>query len=140
MPGCCYLKSAECIGLCWALLFIFIGVYESNVLAQSVQESDLRQVRFIPHWAPQAKFAGYYVAQDKGFYSRRGLDVQLLRGGPDNSASEALIQGRAELASMFLSSGLILSSQGAPVVNVGQLVQRSALMLVAKKSSGILAP
>ncbi len=139
MPGCCF-KSAKSICLFWALLFIFIGVYGSDVLAQSVQESDLRQVRFIPHWAPQAQFAGYYVAKDKGFYFRRGLDVQLLRGGPDNPASEALIQGRAELASMFLSRGLILSSQGVPVVNVGQLVQRSALMLVAKKSSGILAP
>ena len=104
------------------------------------EASSPRQVRFIPHWAPQAQFAGYYVAQEKGYYARRGLDVEILRGGPDNPADKALIEGGAEFASLFLSNGLILRSQGVPAVNVAQIVQRSALLLVAKKTSGILSP
>jgi NitT/TauT family transport system substrate-binding protein len=108
--------------------------------AARAEETASRLVRFIPHWSPQAQFAGYYVAKDKGFYARRGLEVELLRGGPDNPAGPALAQGRAEFASMFLSGGLELRSREVPAVNVGQIVQRSALMLVAKKSSGILSP
>ncbi|PTN33027.1 ABC transporter substrate-binding protein [Desulfonatronum sp. SC1] len=108
--------------------------------AARAEETASRLVRFIPHWSPQAQFAGYYVAKDKGFYARRGLEVELLRGGPDNPAGPALAQGRAEFASMFLSGGLELRSRGVPAVNIGQIVQRSALMLVAKKSSGILSP
>ncbi len=109
--------------------------------AQAATDQELpRSVRFIPHWSPQAQFAGYYVAKDKGFYARRGLDVELLRGGPDNPASAALAQGRVEFASLFFSGGLVLRSRGVDVVNIAQIVQRSALLLVAKKTSGILSP
>jgi len=112
----------------------------SAVPAQPLLEGAPRRVRFIPQWSPQAQFAGYYAAKDKGFYAKRGLDVEMLKGGPDDPASEALAEGEADFASMFLSNGLILRSRGIPVVNVAQIVRRSALMLVAKKSSGILAP
>ena len=122
--------------ICWLACWIT----PMAATAAEMETTAPRQVRFIPHWSPQAQFAGYYVAKDKGFYARRGLEVELLRGGPDRPAGMALSQGRADFASMFLSRGLELRSQGVPVANVGQVVQRSALMLVAKKSSGILSP
>jgi len=31
---------------------------------------------FTPQWKAQAQFAGYYVAQEKGFYKDEGLSVQ----------------------------------------------------------------
>ena len=34
-------------------------------------------------WLPQAQFAGYYVAQAKGFYKEADLDVTIKPGGPD---------------------------------------------------------
>ena len=34
-------------------------------------------------WVTQAQFAGYYVAQDQGFYADEGLDVTIKPGGPD---------------------------------------------------------
>ena len=30
---------------------------------------------FTPQWTAQAQFAGYYVAQEMGFYKEAGLDV-----------------------------------------------------------------
>ena len=32
-------------------------------------------VSFIPQWVPQAQFAGFYVAYEKGFYRQRGLRI-----------------------------------------------------------------
>jgi len=137
MPGSNPIDFFKYVSAFLALLFLMACVTIAK--AETLQDSDLRQVRFIPHWSPQAQFAGFYVARDKGFYSRRGIEVEILRGGPNNPASKALAEGRAEFASMFLGNGLILRSSGVPVVNIGQLVQRSALMLVAKKTSGILS-
>jgi NitT/TauT family transport system substrate-binding protein len=97
-------------------------------------------MRFIPQWSPQAQFAGYYVALRKGFYARCGLDLTILRGGPDAPAGKALEEGRADFATLFLTAGLQQRARGLPLVNVGQIVQRSALMLVAKKARGILSP
>ncbi|MBP0574329.1 ABC transporter substrate-binding protein, partial [Mycobacterium tuberculosis] len=34
-------------------------------------------------WVTQAQFAGYYVAQAKGYYKEAGLDVAIKPGGPD---------------------------------------------------------
>ena len=36
-------------------------------------------------WVTQTQFAGYYVAQDKGFYKEEGLNVTIKPGGPDLS-------------------------------------------------------
>jgi len=41
---------------------------------------------------------------------------------------------------MFLPTGIAERAQGLKLINICQVVQRSALMLVAKKSSGIHAP
>ena len=97
-------------------------------------------ITFVPHWLPQAQFAGYYVASDLGIYKKHGMDVKILRGGPNVSTPSLLAQGKVNFASMWLSNAIRLKAGGTDVVNLSQLINRSALMLVAKKSSGILAP
>jgi NitT/TauT family transport system substrate-binding protein len=104
------------------------------------QEIALARVSFIPQWIPQAQFAGYYVAYEKGFYRRHHLDVKILRGGPDWPASELLAQGRVDFGTMFLATGIEKRAQGSKLVNIAQIVQRSALMLVAKKAQDIYTP
>jgi len=98
------------------------------------------QVSFIPQWLPQSQFAGYYVAYEKGFYAHRGLEVKILKGGPDFPASEVVQAGRADFGTMFLTTAIVKRANGHKLLNIAQIVQRSALMLVAKKSSGILVP
>jgi len=102
--------------------------------------AETKKVTFLPQWQPQAQFAGYYVAQEKGFYTRRGIDLTILRGGPDQPPSELLSQHRTDFGTMFLSTAIEKRSWGVPVVNIGQIVSRSALLLIAKKSSGIASP
>jgi NitT/TauT family transport system substrate-binding protein len=103
-------------------------------------ETPLSTVSFIPQWQPQAQFAGFYVAQEKGFYRQYGLNVKILRGGPDWPPSEMLARGRADFGTMQLTGGIIQRARGLKLVNFCQLSQQSALMLVAKKASGILEP
>ena len=97
-------------------------------------------VSFIPQWVPQAQFAGYYTAYEKGFYKRRGLQVKILKGGPDFPTSELLADGQADFGTMFLTTAIVKRAKGYKFINIGQIVQRSALMLVAKKTSGIKKP
>jgi NitT/TauT family transport system substrate-binding protein len=99
--------------------------------------SELIKVSLVPHWIPQAQFAGYMVALEKGFYREAGMDLNLLRGGPDNPSFKALREGRATFGTDWVSAGIRTRVSGTPVVNIGQITQRSALMLVAKKRSGI---
>lgn len=103
-------------------------------------EKTLVKVSFIPQWVPQAQFAGYYMAYEKGIYERYGIDVTIIPGGPERSPSDLLEEGTADFATLWLTTGIQLRAKGVPVVNIAQMLRRSALMLIAKKSSGIEHP
>ena len=102
--------------------------------------AELRKVTFIPQWIPQAQFAGYYMTYEKGFYRKQGMEVTILRGGPDRSACKALEQGKADFSTMMLSDALQERARGLKMVNLAQIVQRSAYILVAKRERGIVSP
>ena len=106
----------------------------------SEEIAPLKKVTFITEWLPQAQFAGFYAAQKKGIYKKYGLDVTILHGGPSRSPYDLLMKGQAAIAMMWLASGIEKRAQGAKIVNVAQLMQKSGLMLVAKKESGIKEP
>jgi NitT/TauT family transport system substrate-binding protein len=108
--------------------------------ALPARSGELKRVAFIPQWIPQAQFAGYFVALEEGLYERYGIDADILKGGPTQPASELLEQGRALFGTMFLSTAIQKRAEGVSFLNIGQIVQRSSLMLVAKKSSGIHSP
>jgi len=100
----------------------------------------LKTATFLPQWRPQAQFAGFYTAYDKGLYRKYGIDLTVLRGGPDRPAGAALAARQADFATLFLSEALQLRDKKVRLINIGQLMQRSGFLLVAKAGSGIAAP
>jgi NitT/TauT family transport system substrate-binding protein len=112
------------------LLFWAAGGLASDTAA-------LPKVTLLPQWIPQAQFAGYYVALEKGFYRQNEVELAIIPGGPRKKLEDALASGEASFVTHFLSSALKLRDEGVPLVNLAQISQRSALMLVARRSSGI---
>jgi NitT/TauT family transport system substrate-binding protein len=100
-------------------------------------EPALKQATLMPLWSPQAQFAGYYVALDRGMYARHGIDLKIASAGPGQSPARSLEDGTVDFAVLWLTTALEHRSSGARVVNLAQVVQRSSMMLVARKSSGI---
>src|SRR5262249_36482180 len=100
----------------------------------------LERAVFITQWLPQAQFAGYFVAYERGMYRQRGIDLTVVTGGPDRPASEWIENGQADFATLWLSTAIQLRARGVPIVNIAQVVERSSLMLVAKKASRIRNP
>jgi NitT/TauT family transport system substrate-binding protein len=100
----------------------------------------LKKATLMPLWSPQAQFAGYYVALDKGIYRRHGIDLTILPGGPDRSPLEGLRSGRVDFAVLWLTSAMQEYERGLKLVSLAQIFQRSSVMLVARKTSGIRTP
>ncbi len=121
---------------------VWAAVWLIWLLVCRVEAGDpvLRRVTLMPLWSPQAQFAGHYVAIDRGIYARHGLEVEILRSGPGVSPPEALAHGSADFAVLWLTTALQQRDRGIPIVHVAQIVQRSALLLVSRKSSGIRSP
>ncbi len=98
---------------------------------------DSEPLVFSPHWMPQAQFAGFYVAYDQGFYEEEGVEVEIIHPSPTVSSIDFLERGTADVITQFLMTALTARDQGSELVNIGQVSQHSAIMLVSKAESGI---
>jgi len=127
-----------CIAL--FIVFLVLAVAVSGVAGSEQQFEHVRKISFIPQWEPQAQFAGYYVAYEKGFYRDYGLDLHIMRGGPGRPSAEMLAGGSAYFSTMFLSAGIEARARGIPLINIAQMVRKSTFLLITAKSSKISTP
>lgn len=105
-------------------------------------------VRLALQWQPQSQFAGYYMAQKKGFYREAGLTVTLLHGDIERSSRAMLADGSADAGSLMLADAIVAAQAGAAdtaatqvsLRQLSQLFQHSLLTLVAWKDMGIERP
>ncbi len=105
--------------------------------AVSAQAAD--EVTLQLKWVTQAQFAGYYVAQEKGFYDEVGLDVTINPGGPDISPPQVIAGGGADVIIDWMPSALASREKGVGLVNIAQPFKRSGMMLTCRKETGIKA-
>ncbi len=92
-------------------------------------------------WVPQAQFAGYFAAKDLGFYEEAGLDVTLLDGGPDIAPQQVVAASDGpELGEAWVPKVLVAREEGADLVNIAQVFQRSGTVEVSWADSGITSP
>jgi len=91
-------------------------------------------------WVTQGQFAGYYVAQDKGFYEEADLNVTIKPGGPDIAPPQVIAGGGADVIVDWMPSALASREKGVPLVNIAQPFKRSGMMLTCLKETGITSP
>ncbi len=91
-------------------------------------------------WVTQGQFAGYYVAEEKGFYEEEGLDVEIKPGGPDIAPAQVIAGGGADVIVDWMPSALASREKGLPLVNIAQPFKRSGMMLTCLKETGVQTP
>jgi len=91
-------------------------------------------------WFNQAQFAGFYVANEKGFYKDAGLDASIKPGGPDFPAIQMIVGGDEQFGVTSADQILVARSKGVPVVALAVLYRKSPFVLFSLKQSGIDSP
>ena len=79
-----------------------------------------QRIVFSPQWTPNSQFAGYYVAQEKGFYKDAGIEVDFRHPSASYSALNLLIEGTSDIITQKLSNAFISIAHGIPMVHVLQ--------------------
>lgn len=115
---------------------ILFGLVLLATLGNAALAQDLVEVCFQSKWFPQAQFAGYFVAQEKGFYAEEGLDVTILDGGNVNPTVQ-VASGNCDFGTDWIANMLVQRAQGLEVVQIAQIFQTSGYRLVALADSGI---
>ncbi len=91
-------------------------------------------------WFIQAQFAGYFAAQEKGFYDDWCLDVEIIEGGVDIVPQQQLADGAVDFALAWVPKALASREAGANIVDIAQVFQRSGTLQVSFKDAGITSP
>jgi NitT/TauT family transport system substrate-binding protein len=92
-------------------------------------------------WSPQAQFAGFIMAREKGFFRTARLpEVHILWSKLGDKPIHRLCAGEVEFATAWLATGLLRRIDGLDPVNIGQYMQKSATMIVARAGRGIAKP
>ncbi|MES2336042.1 MAG: ABC transporter substrate-binding protein [Pseudomonadota bacterium] len=99
-----------------------------------------QEVKLQLKWVTQAQFAGYYVAQAKGFYEAEGLNVTILPGGPDIAPTQVIAGGGADVVVEWMPAALAAREKGLPLVNIAQPFASSGMMLTCLADTGIKEP
>ena len=107
----------------------------TTLLLLSFLVGSTQSIVFTPQWTPQAQFAGYYVAFDKGFYDEAGVTVNIQHPSASYSALNRLSEGRSDIITLQLVQAMIEIDRGVPLVNILQTSQRNGLMLVSRTDS-----
>jgi PAS domain S-box-containing protein len=91
-------------------------------------------------WHHQFQFAGFYVAQAKGYYREAGLDVNLLELPNGTIPTEPVLNGNAQYG-IDNTRLLVQRAHGRPVVVLATLFQHSpAVLLVRRDDNGKPVP
>lgn len=91
-------------------------------------------------WTHQFQFAGYYMAVEKGFYERAGLDVTIIPADiEDPDTHFKVLSGQAHFG--VTHSGILAERlQGKPLVAIAAMLQSSPYCWMVKADSDIYNP
>ena len=98
---------------------------------------ELTPIKLQLQWLPQGQFAGYFAAQEQGYFEEAGLDVEIIPSGGDIVPQDALANGDVDYAIAWVPKVLGSIEAGANVTNIAQIFQRSGTLQVAWADSGI---
>jgi len=112
----------------------------TNCERQAIKKP-LDEVTVQLNWRLQAQFAGFYAADQHGFYADEGMAITLLpRSDPTTDVFAQVLDGTADFG---LTSGINLvaaCSRGKPVTAIAAIYRRSPRAFLTLASSGITRP
>jgi NitT/TauT family transport system substrate-binding protein len=109
-----------------ALLFFAFLLF--NVLYTTAQP-----FVFTPQWTAQAQFAGYYVAEAKGFYREAGVNVRIEHPSATQPAMNRLRKNQCQATTLQLCQALEIVDDGIPLVNILQTSMNNAMVIVSAR-------
>lgn len=109
--------------------------------SESGENKELRKVTFVLDWTPNTNHTGLYVAQEKGYYAEKGLDVEIVQP-PEDGATALVASGKAQFAiSAQDSMANVLGGDAAmPITAIGAIIQHNTSGIISRADEGLDRP
>ena len=103
------------------------------LLTLAVLPIQAQKLVFTPQWTAQAQFAGYYVAQAKGFYREAGLKVKIEHPSATQPAMQRLRNNQCQATTLQVCQAMEIIDAGIPIVNILQTSMNNAMVIVSAR-------
>ena len=123
-------RRAANLAWCWALVAL-VTAGTSSAAAEPLEPVTLQL-----KWKHQFQFAGYYMAQTRGYYRDAGLQVRLVEADEQHEPLTEVVSGRAQYG-VGNTELVVERAKGQPVVVLAVIYQHSPLVLMARRDRGI---
>ncbi len=91
-------------------------------------------------WFPNADHVPIYVARDKGFFGKEGLDLEILVPADPNDPPKLVAVGKVDFGISYQPAVTVARSQELPIKAIGILVEHPLSTITFLKESGIRTP
>lgn len=105
----------------------------------SKSSSSKTKVTLMLDWTPNTNHSGFYLAQQRGYYAKEGLDVNIVQPGEQDPLA-TLGSGGAQFAVSAQESLIPAQQQGVPVVSIGAIMSTNTSSLMSLAGSNITRP
>ncbi|MHC1740613.1 MAG: ABC transporter substrate-binding protein [Anaerolineaceae bacterium] len=125
---------------CLILFMLLFGLTLAACSPQPVVKQVLTPISVQLQWTHQAEFAGYYAADQNGYYADEGLKVTFLEGGStvDNLAS--VVNGQAQFGTASAEQLISARAEGQPLQAIATIYRRNPAVFFSLAKFGITSP
>lgn len=129
--------ASRLLSVLWMLLMLLACEQSPPV---SVSEGSIQSVTARFSWLLRAWNLPLVVAQENGFYERRGIQVEINEGKGDSLTCELVSNGQETFAMTDAFTGAVAISQGAHIKFVAMFVQKNPSSIIFAPGQKIRKP
>lgn len=115
-------------------------IYKNKSSDSDNTSQTLTEVTLALDWTPNTNHTGIYVAQQKGFYRQKGIDLKILPYSSNVSSDSLVIAKKADVGIGFTEGIVADTAVKTPVKSIASIIAHNTSVIIARKDAGINSP
>ena len=136
----CRSMALMALSLLLAMLLAACGDEEPTPAPTMTPTPALEEVSLALDWFPNSNHAGFYAAQERGYFRDEGLEVNIYVPANPEDVLKTVGAGRDDFGVSYQAEVLLARGEGVPVKSVAAMVQHPLNSIMVLTESGITRP
>ncbi len=111
-----------------------------SVGAASTTSGSAQKVSVMLDWVPNTNHTGLYVAQERGYFTAQGLNVEILPLAEGGSVEQIVDNGKVQFGISSSEPLAKARSEGIPIVSIAPIIQHDTSGFASLKKANITRP
>ncbi|MCB5261794.1 MAG: ABC transporter substrate-binding protein [Candidatus Cloacimonetes bacterium] len=107
-----------------------------SILGCGKSPGTLEKISVTLDWTPNTNHTGLYVAQELGYFTEAGLDVEILQPG-QSITDQIVATGKSQFGVSYQENVIRARSEGIPLISIAAVIQHNTSGFASLKEAGI---